>query len=53
MRKELLDAFLFYSPEDVRVLAEQWRHDYNHERPHESLGNIPPAKYPNPISLEN
>jgi len=53
MRKELLDAFLFYSLEDVRVLAEQWRHDYNHERPHESLGNVPPAEYPSPISLEN
>lgn len=53
MRKELLDAYLFYSLEDVRVLAEQWRHDYNHERPHESLGNVPPAEYPNPVSLEN
>ena len=53
MRKELLDAYLFYSLEDVRVLAEQWRHDYNHERPHESLGNVPPIEYPTPISFEN
>ena len=45
MRKELLDAYLFYSLDDVRILAEEWRMDYNHERPHEALGFVPPAEY--------
>ena len=53
MRKELLDAYLFYSLEDVRLQAEEWRLDYNYERPHELLGNVPPVEYANPISLEN
>ena len=45
MRKELLNAYLFYSLDDVRLLAEEWRMDYNHERPHEALGFVPPAEY--------
>ena len=49
MRKELLNAYLFYSLEDVRLLTEQWRVDYNEERPHEALENVPPAEYLKPI----
>ena len=45
MRKELLDAYLFYTLDEVRLLAEGWRMDYNHERPHEALGFVPPAEY--------
>jgi putative transposase len=53
MRNELLDAYLFYSLEDVRLLTEQWRVDYNEERHHEALGNVPTAEYLKPISLKN
>ncbi|TMO42396.1 integrase core domain-containing protein, partial [Pseudoalteromonas ruthenica] len=28
-----------------RELSSFWRHDYNEERTHESLGNLPPAAY--------
>ena len=29
----------------VRVLSEEWRIDYNTERPHKSLGYLSPVKY--------
>jgi putative transposase len=45
MRKELLDAYLFFTLDEVRMRAEQWRLDYNHERPHAALGFVPPAEF--------
>lgn len=42
IRRELLDAYLFYSLNEVR---EEWRLDYNTERPHKSLGYLSPIKY--------
>ncbi len=44
-RREFLDAYLFESLEQVREMAWFWRLDYNEERTHESLGNLPPAAY--------
>lgn len=49
LRKELLDAYLFYSLPEVRQMAEEWQQDYNCQRPHESLGNVPPLEFINPF----
>jgi putative transposase len=41
-REEVLDAHLFDSIEQVREITERWIPEYNEERPHESLGCVPP-----------
>jgi Transposase and inactivated derivatives len=51
LRKELLDAYLFFTLQEVQIMAEEWQKDYNEERPHESLGNVPPAEYIQSVSL--
>jgi transposase InsO family protein len=43
LRDELLNAELFYSIREARVVIERWRKDYNTVRPHSSLGYRPPA----------
>jgi putative transposase len=45
MRRELLDAYVFTSLAEVRSLCQQWREDYNEERPHKALGYLSPVKY--------
>jgi len=45
IRRELLDAYLFNSLVEVRTMSQEWRIDYNTERPHKSLGYLPPIKY--------
>lgn len=43
LRDELLDREVFTTLTEARVLIEQWRQEYNHIRPHSSLGYRPPA----------
>lgn len=45
IRRELLNAYLFNSLAEVRCLSEEWRIDYNTERPHKSLGYLSPLNY--------
>ena len=35
---------IFDSLADARRKLALWRYDYNHVRPHSSLGNMPPAE---------
>ena len=45
IRRELLNAYLFTSLAEVRILSAEWRLDYNTERPHKSLGYLSPLQY--------
>lgn len=52
-RREFLDVYLFESISQVREMAWYWRIDYNEERPHDSLGGLPPSVYREKLKLEN
>jgi transposase InsO family protein len=43
LRDELLNAEVFHTLAEARVLIEQWRRHCNTHRPHCSLGYRPPA----------
>ncbi len=43
MRDELLNREVFDTIVEAKVLVERWRVEYNHIRPHSSLGYRPPA----------
>ena len=47
IRRELLNAYVFRTLDEVREKAESWQYDYNYKRPHKSLG------YRAPIDLVN
>ena len=44
-RTEVLNAHLFESLAEVRKLTEDWLVVYNQERPHDSLGRVPPLTF--------
>ena len=44
-RDELLNRELFTGLEDARWVVDRWRLDYNHQRPHSSLGYQTPAEF--------
>lgn len=45
LRDELLNRELFTSVLEARVLTEDYRQEYNHKRPHSSLGYRTPAAF--------
>ena len=45
LRDELLNCHQFTSLLEARVLLEDWRTDYNCERPHRALGMLAPAEF--------
>lgn len=44
-RRGVLDKFIFENLEQVREQTQIWMDDYNHFRPHDALGKIPPIKF--------
>jgi transposase InsO family protein len=51
-RTEVLNAHLFESLADLRALTDTWLRIYNRERPHDSLGRVPPLTFlPRPSSV--
>ncbi len=45
LRDECLNEHLFRSLPAARQLIEEWRIDYNHHRPHTSLGGLTPTEF--------
>jgi len=45
VRDELLDREEFSGLLEARVLSKEWKHDYNHVRPHSSLEYRTPAEF--------
>ena len=45
LRDEYLDREIFVGIEELRYFVERWRLDYNHHRPHQSLGYMTPAVF--------
>ena len=43
--RELLDREIFENMQHLQTRLEQWRREYNEERPHGSCGNIHPSLY--------
>jgi putative transposase len=44
LRDECLNETIFTSLAHARAVLAAWRHDYNHHRPHSSLGNMTPVE---------
>lgn len=42
---ECLNVHWFETLDQARATIESWRTDYNEQRPHSALGNVPPAAY--------
>ena len=42
IRKELLNAYVFKTLDEVRLKTEEWMYDYNYHRPHKSLNYMAP-----------
>jgi putative transposase len=45
VRRECLSQAYFLTLDDVRRTLEDWKGDYNNQRPHSSLNNLAPAQF--------
>lgn len=44
-REDILDAYLFRNSNQISIVSEKWRYDYNNYHPHSSLGDKSPKEY--------
>jgi transposase InsO family protein len=44
LRREFLDGKVFDSLDDAQAQLDGWVHEYNYERPHQSIGKMPPIE---------
>jgi hypothetical protein len=50
-RGDVLDSWLVGSVTELQEISDEWLEDYNVNRPHDSLGGVPPAQFlPRPIA---
>jgi len=52
LRDECLNEHWFTSLEHARTVIEDWRRDYNEQRPKKELGKVPPAVYAAKLALQ-
>jgi putative transposase len=52
VRDELLDVEQFSCLAEAKVVISDWREDYNHNRPHSSLGMLAPAVFAAAVQLQ-
>jgi len=45
LRDECLNVHEFATLDEARAVLQSWQHDYNHLRPHGSLGNLTPNEF--------
>jgi putative transposase len=45
LRDECLNVNEFATLDEAREILRSWRHDYNHHRPHGSLGHLTPSEF--------
>lgn len=53
LRRELLEMESFNSLFEAQLLVEDWRLEYNHYRPHQSLNYMTPAEYARSRETDN
>jgi len=51
IRRELLNAYVFKTLDQVRTMTEEWRMDYNQNRPHAALNYLTPNQVLNQLNL--
>ena len=44
-REDILDAYWFEDLQQLQILADKWKADYNYNHPHKSLGRLAPCQF--------